>query len=75
MPVETRFLRLRQAVELGHQIDGWCVCWLGGWDRPRIFFVVMVSRVKKLKPECSPQIINKRNAPVRTRAGGKAEGR
>ena len=46
MPVETKFLRLRQPVELGHRIDGWCVCWLGGWDRHRIFYVVMVSRVK-----------------------------
>jgi hypothetical protein len=45
MPVETKFLRLRRPVELGHRIDGWCVCWLGGWDRPRIFYVVMVSRV------------------------------
>ena len=46
MPVETRFLRLREPVELGHRIDGWCVCWLGGWDRDRIFYVVMVLRVK-----------------------------
>jgi hypothetical protein len=29
-------------VELGHRIDGWRVCWLGGWDRHRIFYVVMV---------------------------------
>jgi hypothetical protein len=70
MPVETRLLRLRQPVALGHRIDGWCVCWLAGWDRHRIFYVVMVSRVKA-EAECSPQIINKQNAPVRTRAGEK----
>jgi hypothetical protein len=46
MPVETKFLRLRQPVELGRRIKGWRVCWLGGWDRHQIFFVVMVSRVK-----------------------------
>jgi hypothetical protein len=46
MPVKTKFLRLRQRVELGHQIEGWRVCWVGGWDRHRIFYVVMVSRVK-----------------------------
>jgi hypothetical protein len=46
MPVETRFLRLRQPVALGHRIEGWWVCWLGGWDRHRIFYVVMVSRLK-----------------------------
>src|SRR5258708_29821681 len=28
-------------------------------------------KTEKLKPECSPQIFNKRNAPVRTRAGEK----
>jgi len=28
MPVETKYLRLRQPVELGHRNDGWCVCWL-----------------------------------------------
>jgi hypothetical protein len=44
MPVETQFLRLRQPVELGDRIDGWRVCWLGGWDRHRIFYIVMVQR-------------------------------
>jgi hypothetical protein len=46
MRVETQFLGLRQPVELGHRIDGWRVCWLGGWDRHRIFYIVMVQRVK-----------------------------
>jgi hypothetical protein len=46
VPVETKFLRLRQPVELNQRIDGWRVCWLGGWDRHQILFVVMVSRVK-----------------------------
>jgi hypothetical protein len=47
MKVETRFIRLRQPVELGHIIGGWRVCWLGGWDKGRIFYVVMVSRVAR----------------------------
>ena len=42
--VETKYLRLRQAVMLGERIDGWRVCWLGGWDRGRVFYVVMVER-------------------------------
>ena len=46
MPVETKFLRLRQPVALGPRIGVWRVCWLGGWDRHRIFSLVMVSRVK-----------------------------
>ena len=29
------------------RIDGWRVCWLGGWDRHRFFFIVMVERVKR----------------------------
>jgi hypothetical protein len=41
--IETKFLR-RQAVPVGHCIDGWRVTWAGGWDRGRLFFVVMVER-------------------------------
>jgi hypothetical protein len=29
---------------LGECIDGWRVCWQGGWDKCRILFVVMVER-------------------------------
>ena len=45
MQVETRYLRLFRAVALGDDIDGWQVCWLGGWDKCRAVFVVMVKRV------------------------------
>ena len=38
--IRTKFLRLRKAPRLGDRMDGWRVCWLGGWDRGRIFFVV-----------------------------------
>jgi hypothetical protein len=43
--VETKFVRLHQAVELGDDIDGWRVCWLGGWDKGSVFSVAMVLRV------------------------------
>ena len=33
MEIETKYLRLRQAVILGHRIDDWRVCWLGGWEK------------------------------------------
>ena len=46
MSMETKFLRLHQPVDLGYRFGDWRVCWLGGWDRHRIFYVVMVSRVK-----------------------------
>jgi hypothetical protein len=45
MHVETKFLRLIRAVELGDYIDGWRVCWLGGWDKDRVLFIVMAERV------------------------------
>ena len=41
---ETKFIRLRKPVALGECIDGRRVCWVGGWDRGKVFFVVMVSR-------------------------------
>ena len=44
--IETKFLRLRKPVALGDHIDGWRVCWLGGWDKGRVFYVVMVERNK-----------------------------
>jgi hypothetical protein len=44
MPVQTKFLRLREPASLGDRIDDWRVCWLGGWDKCRVFFVVMVER-------------------------------
>ena len=46
MPVETKFLRLYRPATLGEQIDGWKVCWLGGWGKERLFYWVMVTRVK-----------------------------
>src|SRR4051794_26852451 len=45
LQVETKFLRLYKPVAIGDRIDGWRVCWLGGWDKSRILFVVMVERV------------------------------
>ena len=44
--VETKFLRLRKPAALGDRFDGWRVCWLGGWDRGRVFYVVMVERTR-----------------------------
>jgi len=46
MQLETKFLRLRQPATVGDQLDGWRVCWLGGWDRSQLFYWVMVVRIK-----------------------------
>jgi hypothetical protein len=45
LQVQTRFLRLRKPAVVGERINGWRVCWLGGWDHGRVFFVVMVEQV------------------------------
>ncbi len=52
MRVETKFLRLFRAVELVDDIEGWQVCWLGGWDKCRVLFIVMVKRVTDVNPIC-----------------------
>ena len=46
MEVETKYLRLCQPAALGDVIDGWKVHWVGGWGKNRLFFYVMVARVK-----------------------------
>ena len=46
MQVETKFLQLSQPAALGEEIDGWRVCWLGGWGRHGLFFWVMVAKRK-----------------------------
>ena len=42
--MQTKFLWLPTAAAIGDYIDGWRVCWLGGWDKCRVFFVVMVLK-------------------------------
>ena len=45
MRVETKFLRLFTPIAIGDDVDGWRVCWVGGWDKCRVLFVVMVEKV------------------------------
>ena len=44
MEIETKFLRVFRPVAIGDRIDGWRVCWIGGWNKCRVLFVVMVDR-------------------------------
>jgi hypothetical protein len=41
---ETKFLHLKTPAMLGERINGWRVCWLGGWDRGKLFYSVMVEK-------------------------------
>ncbi len=47
MQLETKFLRLRTPVTIGCRFDDWKVCWLGGWTRDRLSYLVMVVHVTR----------------------------
>ena len=44
MHLETKFLRLRTPVTIGSRFGEWRVCWIGGWTRDRLSYLVMVAR-------------------------------
>jgi hypothetical protein len=50
LKVENRFLSLREPAKLRDRIDGWRVCWLGGWDKSKVLYKVMVERVVRSFP-------------------------
>jgi hypothetical protein len=45
MRLETKYVRLRTPVTLGSRFGDWHVCWLGGWTRDRLSYLVMVVRI------------------------------
>ena len=45
MRLETKFLRLKTPVTIGSRLGEWRVCWLGGWTRDRLSYLVMLVRV------------------------------
>jgi hypothetical protein len=46
MQLETKYLRLPIAVTVGSYFGDWQVCWSGGWSRHRLFYLVMLVRVR-----------------------------
>ena len=50
MHMETKYLRLPTPVTLGSRFDDWSVCWLGGWAKHRMFYLVMLVRVLPDRP-------------------------
>ena len=46
MRMETKFLRLRTPVELGSRFGDWSVCWLGGWSKHGLFYLVMLVKLE-----------------------------
>ena len=71
--METKFLSLRHPVELGSRFDDWQVCWLGGWDKHRHFYLVMLVKVAFKKPFTSRPVLNqshrKKSGVSRNRPG------
>ena len=56
MQLETKFLRLRTPVTLGSHFGDWHVCWLGGWSRYELYYLVMAVKLeprrnRRAKPE------------------------
>jgi hypothetical protein len=47
MRLETKFLRLRTPVTLGSRFGDWQVCWLGGWSRYQLYYLVMAVKIKR----------------------------
>ena len=45
MQVATKYLRLRTPVTLGSRFGDWQVCWLGGWEKHQMYYLVMLVRV------------------------------
>jgi hypothetical protein len=45
MQMETKYLRLRTPVEFGTRFGDWQVCWLGGWARFLLYYLVMPVKV------------------------------
>ncbi|MCU1337845.1 MAG: hypothetical protein JWO19_3426 [Bryobacterales bacterium] len=35
------------AVSLGSRFGEWQVCWLGGWGRNRLFYLVMLVKLRR----------------------------
>jgi hypothetical protein len=80
MQIETKFLRLFREATIGDRIDGWRVCWIGGWDKCRVLFVLMVERqtTAPLSLSSLRRHASKRravNALVRISAGAISDGR
>jgi len=48
MQLETKFLRLRAPVEFGSWFGDWQVCWLGGWARFRLYYLVMLVKAPNI---------------------------
>ena len=54
MRLETKFLRLKMPVTLGSRFGDWQVCWVGGWTKHRLSYLVMVVRSAQRRVMAQP---------------------
>jgi hypothetical protein len=77
MQMETEYRRLPMPVTLGSRFGDWRVCWLGGWERHRIYYLVMLVRVadgeESFKKETPPGTMARRrwSGTIIWRTGGR----
>ena len=45
MQMETKFMQLRMEVTVGSRFGDWQVCWLGGWSKHRLYYLVMLVKI------------------------------
>jgi hypothetical protein len=48
MRMETKYLHLRTPVGLGSRFGDWRVCWLGGWAKHQLYYLVMLVKPCKI---------------------------
>jgi hypothetical protein len=44
MQPDTKFMRIPLAATVGSRFGEWQVTWIGGWDKWRLYYLVMVVR-------------------------------
>jgi hypothetical protein len=47
MKLETKFMRVPLAVTVGSRFGDWHVTWIGGWDKWRLYYLVMVVKLER----------------------------
>ncbi len=66
MRMETKFMRLRTPVEHGSRFGDWSVCWLGGWSKHRLYYLVMLVKLEPsscLRQPALAQTLSRGNKP------------
>jgi hypothetical protein len=47
MQLETKFMRIPLAVTVGSRFGDWHVTWVGGWDKWRLYYLIMVVKLPR----------------------------